>query len=81
MRGFGKNISHFAGLVVRERGRGKKKEIQVSFDDPRSSFGRNSSSQEPKFIILMRATRGYKKMRDFVEDPKEEIWGNHSFWA
>ena len=31
-----------------------------------------------------RLDKGYvhiPKMRDFIEDPKRELWGNHVFWA
>ena len=70
IKGFGRNISHSTGLVVRERGR-EKKNIQISFDNPRSSVGRNLSSHEPKFIDSTKGTHGYQKARDFDEDPKE----------
>ena len=53
--------------------------MKVSFGNSRDFVDRNSSGQELKFITSMRATRRHKKLRDFTEYPKEEIWGNLKF--
>ena len=53
----------FYGIkIVREK-RERRELLSASLFDPRSSIGRNSSSQEPKFIYAMRAMRGYQKQR------------------
>ena len=56
---FGQKISHF--LLVKNVGEKGEKKIAFKpfFDDPRSFVGRNSSSQELKFIVSTRATRVY----------------------
>ena len=53
------------------RGRAKSK---TSFGDPWSSVGRNSSSQELKFISSTRATRVYKKRRVSLKIQRKIFW-------
>ena len=56
----------------------RKKEIKNLF---LRSVGRNSSSQELKFIYSTRAKREYQNRRISLKDPKEVIWGNRRFRA
>ena len=77
----GQNIPFIFWFGPWERKRERMRGSKSSFYDPQSSVGRNSSSQELKFIASMRATRVYQKTRGFIEDPKEEILRNKRFWA
>ena len=71
------NILFF--LVLRERRREREGESSnfslLSTEIGWSKFVR----PRVKFIYSTRATRGYKKRRGFIEDPREEISGNQNF--
>ena len=50
-----------------------------SFSDLRKSDSRNSSGQEQKVFYATRATRGYKKKLDFIENSGKNL-ENPNFW-
>ena len=53
----------FNGLKTMREKRETRDLPSASLFDPWSSIGRNSLSQEPKFIYATRAMRGYQKQR------------------
>ena len=74
IRGFGKNISHYAGLVMTEKEGEKKKKRNPSFFQRSTEF-RRLEFVEPRTKVHL-LDEGYAwvpKKRDFTEDPKEEI--------
>ena len=57
--GGGENISFLVVVLCEREGEGEKS--KTSFDDLQSSVGRNSSSQELKFITSTRTMLGYQE--------------------
>ena len=54
----------------------KKKKSRAYFSDLRSSVGRNSSSQELKFIYSTKATHTYQNHGISSKIPKRSFGGN-----
>ena len=78
---FGQNISH---LLLEETVRGKegrKRASKLSFNDS-TEFRRSEFVETRVKVHLLDEGYAYvPKMRDFTEDPREEIWRNQNFWV
>ena len=73
---FGQKIIFSIDLTMRKREMRERKRFKASFSYLRSSVGRNSSSQELKFIYSMRATRTYQNRRISSKIKKLRFGGN-----
>ena len=62
-----------------QRGRERKRAFQPSFSDPRSSARSKFVEPSVKVHLLDKGYAWVPKMRDFTEDPREEISENQKF--
>ena len=66
--------TNLISLMGKKKRKRERKRIQPSFHDPRSSVNRNSSGQEPKFIVSTRVTLGYQKRRISSKIRRKRFW-------